>query len=117
MKDREGVTPIIFRKFQRKFHNGEVIALFPYEPGNNDPATFLSFMHVGQHASAYHGIIGRTKPASEVEAHPLIVELTSSPYFYPPLRILRRFPADAYRVRAELVDRSLPRRSLGAVTP
>lgn len=96
------ITPVIFRKFRK---DSEVIALFPYIVGTNDERTCQSFLHVGQHGAADVNIMMHyTVPASEAEAHGLIVELTSAPYHYPPLRILRRFPVDSAAVRRSQVS-------------
>lgn len=100
--DLNQITPVIFRKFA----NGEIIALFPFHAGDNDGYTCQSFVHVGQHGAADpHGVMRMTKPATEDEAHALIVELTSEPYRYPPLRILHRFTPTAERARREQVAR------------
>jgi len=100
--DLDRVTPVIFRKYR----TGEIIALFPFHAGNNDGYTCQSFVHVGQHGSATpHVVMAQTTAATEVEAHDLIVELTSSPYFYPPLRIMRRFTPSARREREAQVTR------------
>ena len=51
------VTEVVFRKFK----DGEVIALFPYnvETYNGD---IVSFMHVGQHGCAdYNHVVNKTK--------------------------------------------------------
>lgn len=95
------ITSVIFRKFS----NGDVIALFPYIPGNTDGWTCQSFMHVGQHGAADPHIVRRTKPATQDEARDLVIELTSDPYRYPPLRILKRFPADAHDYRRAEIAR------------
>jgi hypothetical protein len=100
--DLNRVTPVIFRKFR----NGEIIALFPFHAGNNDGYTCQSFIHVGQHGSADpHLVMRMTRPATEDEANDLIVELTSAPYNYPPLRILHRFTDAARRERERQVQR------------
>jgi hypothetical protein len=41
------------------------IALFPEIPGDSQPNTCMSFMHIGQHGAAdYHEVIRSTRPAS-----------------------------------------------------
>lgn len=70
------MTPVIFRKF----HNGEVIALFPNQPGTNDPHTCLSYAHVGQHGTASVSIVADTLPASHEEYQPLMRELVAIGY-------------------------------------
>lgn len=69
-------TIVIFRKFR----DGDVIALFPCEPGTNDPWTCQSYMHVGQHGSASSELHTRTKPASEQEYRDLKRELEAIGY-------------------------------------
>ena len=65
-------TVVIFRKYS----DGQVIALFPFDRGSNVPGTCSSYMHVGQHASAdYAGVIRITKPTERGEHLPLIAEL------------------------------------------
>jgi len=100
--DLDAVTPVIFRKYS----DGEIIALFPFHAGNNDGYTCQSFIHVGQHGSADpQRVMGMTKPATEDEAADLARELTSAPYHYPPLRVLRRFTDAARREREAQVQR------------
>lgn len=66
------MTIVIFRKYP----DGEVIALFPFDRGSNAPGTCNSYMHTGQHASAdYAGVIQSTKPTGRGEHLPLIAEL------------------------------------------
>lgn len=90
------ITPAIFRKFS----NGEIIALFPYIAGNTDGWTCQSFVHVGQHGAADPlVVVPRTKPATLDEAWDLICELTTSPYRYRPIRVLKRFPHDSHAYR------------------
>lgn len=102
----DDVTPVIFRKDR----TGDVVALFPYIAGDFDGWTCQSFRHIGQHGSADPaGVVRRTSPASEVEAYDLIVELTSAPYFYRPLRILRRFPPDSHAERRRQTAREVDR--------
>lgn len=72
----ETPTKVIFRKFKE----GDIIALFPELPGDNNPATCNSYMHVGQHGVADIGIIRDTKPAHELEYKALYNELISIGY-------------------------------------
>lgn len=75
-------TSVIFRKFK----DGEIIALFPYEfeTGNY----ISSYMHVGQHSGAdYYGILKDTRPAIETEYKPLFNELVNIGY---DLEIIKR---------------------------
>ena len=65
-------TTVIFRKFRE----GEVIALFPEEPGNHESWTCSSYVHVGGHGSADpFSVIARTRPASPEESATLLEEL------------------------------------------
>lgn len=97
----ESITAVIFRKFPQ----GEVIALFPYIPGDTTGILCESFMHVGQHCPADPHLTRATEPATQEEAWDLICELTSAPYNYPPIRILKRFPSDALAYRMAQVAR------------
>jgi len=71
----EHATPVIFRKFK----TGEVIALFPQEPGTRDPYTCMNYMRTGQHG---HGSadLGDTVPAAPDECVALFKELTGLGY-------------------------------------
>lgn len=102
--DGDHVTPIIFRKFPAS-QGGEVIALFPYLAGGTDGYTCESFMHHGQHGIADPGIMRVTRPATQAEAWDLICELTSSPYHYPPVRIMHRFTSHAADARRRQTER------------
>jgi len=67
-------TAVIFRKF----HGGDIIALFPYEIwGNhgNGIVTIASYEHVGQHGGASIGLVNTTKPAKPGEYAELASEL------------------------------------------
>jgi len=75
-------TKVVFRKFK----DGEIIALFPYEFWQDFFVS--SYMHVGQHSGAeYTGIIRTTKPANEQEYKPLFDELVNIGY---DLQIIKR---------------------------
>ena len=92
-------TPIIFRKQQ-----GEVIAWFPYEPGDYNPVTCISYAHNGQHGIGnYYACLPDSTPATEAEYTPLLKELLS--LGYEDLRILKRCPAYAYDRRREELKR------------
>jgi hypothetical protein len=69
-------TKVIFRKFR----NGEVIALFPEEPGNSNYWTFMSYMHVGQHGIAADHVVWATTLATPDEYNNLKQELESIGY-------------------------------------
>lgn len=92
------VTPVVFRTFRS---GGEVIALFPYEPGTMDPGTMMSYQHIGQHGPADMGLTSvHTRPSTPDEIRPLRNELERIGY---KLKILKRIPGDAVRVRAEKI--------------
>lgn len=92
------VTPVVFRTFRS---GGEVIALFPYEPGTMDPGTMMSYQHIGQHGPADMGLTAvHTRPSTPDEIRPLKNELERIGY---KLKILKRIPGDAVRVRAEKI--------------
>jgi hypothetical protein len=50
------VTKVIFRQFA----NGEVIALFPELPADNNFSNCMSYMRIGQHGTASCGIYDDT---------------------------------------------------------
>ena len=90
-------TVVVFRAFRE---DGEVIALFPYELGNNNAGTMMSYMMVGQHGSADMMIVQGTRPATQSEFAPLARHLTQIGYN---LKILKKIPSDASRVRFEML--------------
>lgn len=68
-------TDVIFRKYR----NGEIIALFPYEMEGQ--FCCMSYMHIGQHSGAiYSHCVKQTKPATSEEYRPLMSELISIGY-------------------------------------
>jgi len=76
-------TDVIFRKYP----NGEIIALFPYEKETRYYC--MSYMHIGQHGGAdYFGTVQSTKLATEAEYKPLFDELLSIGY---DLNVIRKF--------------------------
>ena len=85
-------TPVVFRKFS----DGDVIALFPFENGSTRPITCLCYQHIGQHGIASVEIIDTTTLATESEYSPLFAELESLGYN---LKVLKRIPRNAYDVR------------------
>ena len=93
-------TSVIFRTFKK--NNGDVIALFPFIPSDNHGWYCESYMHVGQHSGASQDIVrrGMTRPSTTEEITPLLNELIRIGYTN--LRILKRFPHNAYDVRREL---------------
>ena len=95
-------TPVIFRKWKprKEFdeEGGDIIALFPTEPGTNDPYTSSSYEHVGQHGSADPvGLIQRTTPAKPSEYADLMAELES--VGYDDLKVVQRLRPEYLAVR------------------
>jgi len=92
----EELTKVVFRKYKE----GDIIALFPTIPGDYNPATCSSFIHVGQHGAAdYNHVIDSTVPASPREYAALWKELESQPYNY------RLMPYERSS-RSDFLDRS-----------
>ena len=82
MKKNSFVTDVIFRKFK----DGEILALFPYEI---ETGTFvLSYQHIGQHSGAdYQFMINGTKPAKPEEFTDLKKEIENFGYN---LRVIKK---------------------------
>ncbi len=72
-------TKVIFRIFPPS-QGGEVIALFPEEPGTNNPGTCMSYMHTGQHGAASVSLGRSLRLATPEEYAPLKRELESLGY-------------------------------------
>lgn len=70
------MTKVVFKKFS----DGEVIAFFPQEPGTIDPATMMSYMHVGQHSSAHEDVAAELEAATPLEYADLQRELVRQGY-------------------------------------
>lgn len=66
---------VIFRILEE-----EVIALFPEIPGDENPNTCLSYMHLGQHGSATLDLTYECRLAKPEEYAPLKEELESLEY-------------------------------------
>lgn len=78
-KQDADVTPVIFRKW----NNGQIIALFPCEPGTYCSDTCGSYEHIGQHGSATpDSVMLMTRPAKPEEYTALKRELESAPFGY-----------------------------------
>ena len=74
MKTDKEKTTVIFRRF----HNGDIVALFPYEIwGNhgNGIFTIASYEHMGQHGAASVSLVNTTKLAKPSEYLELSREL------------------------------------------
>jgi len=86
-------TIVIFRRWP-KSEGGDVVALFPYVPADNEGAMCSSYMRVGQHGSADpYGVVSGTKPTVPTEYAELKNELESAPYNYQ-LKVVQRIPGD-----------------------
>ena len=71
------MTKVVFRKWK----NGDIIALFPDEPWDQNGYMVTSYMHIGQHGAAdYAGVIASTQPAREDEYRDLLAELEQIGY-------------------------------------
>jgi hypothetical protein len=68
-------TRVIFRKY----NDGQVIAIFPYEIADA-AGNVTSYMHIGQHSAASLDIIRSTKAAGADEYKDLMTELKSIGY-------------------------------------
>lgn len=97
--DKE-VTKVIFRKFK----DGEVIALFPEEPGTNDCNTCDSYMHVGQHGAASVFLVRGTLPAFFDEYLPLLRELENQVGYN--LEVVKVFPSTSRSIRTAKINGS-----------
>lgn len=100
MKKQSEKTAVIFRKFP----DGGILAIFPLIPATYDAWRCLSYMHQGQHGAAAPGVVNLTNPATAAEYSDLLAELRQIGYCN--LEILKRFPADAYRVRQHALNSS-----------
>lgn len=69
-------TKVVFRKFKE----GDIIAMFPREPGTYDASTCMSYQHLGQHGSADPRIVSITKLAKPSEYAALAKELRGLGY-------------------------------------
>lgn len=76
----EPIVSVVFRRM----HEGEILALFPYESGSTQYSHLVTcYQHVGQHGAADYNLCIRTsRPATPVEYAPLLRELTSAPFNY-----------------------------------
>lgn len=86
-KDSEQ-TEVVFRKFR----DGEIIALFPYEPERFGNCS--SYMHIGQHGTAHLGLINDTKLAQPEEYMNLFAELQNVVGYE--LKVLKRVSMKKY---------------------
>ena len=82
MKNPNNKTAVVFRKFKE----GDIIALFPYEIDSG--TCIMSYQHMGQHSGAdYDSVIKCTKQAKQKEYRDLYTELVGIGY---DLEIIKR---------------------------
>lgn len=95
-KDKDK-TVVVFRQWR---DDGSIIALFPEEPASAlDPATCMSYEHIGQHGAACPCVVrGKTVPAQPEEYHRLYEELVSIGYS---LEIRERMSFKMHQKRVE----------------
>ncbi len=98
-------TPVIFRVESEG--RGEVLAVFPDQPGTRALDSMLCYAHVGQHSHCTEGYVRqRTRPATEAESADLLRELRSlHPQPYDDLVIRRRISRKDYETRKERTAR------------
>lgn len=90
MEQDTEVTEVIFRKFK----DGSIIALFPYETEFRY-GDCMSYMQLGQHGTASLSIINSTKLATKEEYKDLCSELIIAVGYK--LRIIKKMNWDKYR--------------------
>lgn len=89
------------RVIYRKYAEGDIVAVFPDEPGTTDPSTCLTYQSIGQHCSAGAALVmAHTKPAAPDEYWRLELELVNQGYT--DLHTVKRMPSNAYRNRQAL---------------
>ena len=98
MPDYRHCTRVIYRKYAE----GDIVAVFPDEPGTHNPSTCMTYQHIGQHGSAGAALVmAHTSPARPGEYAELKRELVS--IGYADLHTVKRMPPTAYRNRQALV--------------
>lgn len=96
------LTRVIFR-WEGKGDNANVLAVFPDEPGTNDPFTMACYARLGQHNSIPNGYYLMTKPCNNPDDyHDLYHELTQLGYN---LKVMKRMPSNALDNRRKELDR------------
>jgi hypothetical protein len=81
------MTKVCFRKTK----DGEITAVFPFEPWNLMDFSVTCYVHLGQHGSCcWEWVRGDTRPATEAESVDLLSELKR--IGYDDLQVLRRLP-------------------------
>lgn len=89
MEKDKHITEVMFRKFR----DGDIIALFPYEIFNFR-GNVMSYMHVGQHGeAAYEDAIMGSTPATEEEYADLKKELENIGYN---LKLIKKRSSDRF---------------------
>ena len=96
---KETPTITVFRKYR----NGDIIAIFPFEISNMSYYYCLSYEAIGQHGTAdpVH-IIRQTKPATESEYASLKLELERIGYV---VETRKRITADAIESRRKQLNK------------
>ena len=83
-------TEMIFRKEK----NGDILAVFPYEPYNDTHNVMACYVHVGQHGGCHFDYaLKETKPAKPEEYADLYKELESLGYN---IKVVKRRNYDRY---------------------
>lgn len=94
--------PVIFRAERSGNSEGEVTAVFPTLPGDNE-YYFLVYAHVGQHGSGSQAWYYGTRPARPEEYAELLQELRdiyeNDEHDPMELVVVKRFPLDAMKKR------------------
>lgn len=92
-------TKVIFRKYP----DGNIIALFPEDPGDQSPYNCSSYMAIGQHGAADpHGVIEATQPARPDDYADLKEELESIGYV---LDVKQKYTSAMFAKRKEELKR------------
>jgi len=91
-------TPVMFRKFKE----GDIVAIFPEQPGTNELSTCGCYQHIGQHGSASIFIERYTKPSKPEEYAELMQELEGIGYN---LKIYKRWQGKFDHNRAKELAR------------
>ena len=94
-------TLVIFRRWR---DNGDIIALFPELPSNQQGLFCEAYEHVGQHGGAdYHGVIAASRPTTQEAAAPLAKELERIGYRLRPIKRASRRAHERRRAAARAV--------------
>lgn len=98
VKEKIEKTKVIFKKFE-----GEIVAVFPEEPGTIDPNTCMSYQHVGQHGTMDADFISKMYAAAPEEYADLKNELEKIVGY--DLEVIRRNRSSFFEVRKEKLKR------------